>query len=226
MPKKISEELIRNNLISAGYGEVSQFHLNNLESRLMARLDIIQDSRGTAPQLPLPVDGHPTNNGEFALTVNGHRVFTWGSIMNHPVPEKFEVPLCSVKELWDQWHFPHHNETHGQLQPLKNIIPKRDLARGKHRIRHSKAKKVVDCIIKIGVEDQILVHPTTLDEYDALFASAFNELCNRLKLVKFANDRQIDKISYMTVYKDINEFKEKNIDMIVNEDADDYSTGM
>jgi len=190
----------------------------------MARLDSIVDLRNTPVQTQ--VAGQPsTNNGTFDLTVNGHRVFTWGSIMNHPVPENFEIPLCSVKELWDQWHFSHHNSTHGQLQPLKNIIPKRDLAKGKIRTRHSKAKKVVDYITQIGEEDLMLVFPTTLDEHDLFFAQSYNELCNRFKLVCFANGRQIDKISYMTVYKDINKFKETNTEIIDNEDGDDYSNG-
>lgn len=191
----------------------------------MTRLDSLQSHMNS--NITTSNNSTTNNNSSegqtFNLTVNGQRVFTWGSILNHPVPENFEIPLCSVKELCDQWHFTYYHDIHGQLQPLKNIIPKRDLSKGKNRTRFSKAKKVVDYIWRVGEEDLMLVEPTTLLEHDAFFASAYNEVCNRFKLVRYANSRQIDSISYMTVYKDIIEIKDIDFDDDV--EADRFSNG-
>ena len=77
--------------------------------------------------------------------------------------------------------------------------------------------------MKIGVEDLMLVEPTTLNDHDLFFTKAYTEVCNRLKLVRFANSRQIEKISYMTVYKDIMEINKKtNIEIDPHSNDDDF----
>lgn len=106
LPADISEHFVRNH----GYGQpvpVTEVRLTELISTLEQRLvGTFQSYIEGIPHINLNNSATVNTNSNVPITENSsiYPVFIWGSKW-HPVPENFQFLRCTVKTMWDLWHF-------------------------------------------------------------------------------------------------------------------------
>lgn len=163
---------------------------NKFEQRIAATYDALTPQQNIATAIE--------QEGEF-LTWN------WGGRMCQMVPEGFRMPECSVKSLWDLWHFGHRQERIAPYKKLKgyNFVVKTDAS------ELSKARRVIAEIYKMCVEkgsivgnnvDKADVYVSGLDvlSSDSIFDAAFELLTSRL--YKSTHNHRLGDLRYNYVY--------------------------
>jgi hypothetical protein len=135
LPADISEHLVRNH----GYGQsvpdtevrLTQL-ISILEQRLVGFLQSyiermlhinINNSATVNTNSSVPATEDPLLYPEEQKILYSILVFIWASKW-HPVPENFQFPRCTVKTMWDLWHFvgdiPVRNVERESLKQLQN----------------------------------------------------------------------------------------------------------
>jgi hypothetical protein len=143
--------------------------------------------------------------GQTDVPAQTFMTWTWGGRI-HMVPEGFTMPECSVKALWDLWHFG-HSERH--IQPYKHLKGF-DLLTRAGRSDLSKARAVVASIYTVALQKELSVGASShtslsesiscgsVSDSNALFNAAFTALVEVL-YPKRSTDR-VGEIRFNTVY--------------------------
>lgn len=138
--------------------------------------------------------------------------WTWGGRVMQMVPEGFRMPECSVKDLWDLWHFGHIQNRIGPFKRLRahNFVVKTD------NCELSKARSVIN---ELHTELKLLkkipaTHENKVADYvsgcsfvesDALFTRAYEELAK--KIFKNVEKHRIGDLRFNYVYNLVCKYK-------------------
>ncbi len=109
-------------------------------------------------------------NSAIIIAPDGSQLFTWGGKF-HTIPDDFKMPKCTVKEIWDKWHFVHCHSRYGNIAPLHKIDSRFDLIDEKEKVAYSKAGFVVDQVVTYGKTklNLVLANPPNLLSYEEFF---------------------------------------------------------
>lgn len=165
-----------------------------LENKFEQRIAQTYDSLAPQQNIVSAIE----QEGEFST-------WNWGGRMCQMVPEGFRMPECSVKSLWDLWHFGHRQERIAPYKKLKgyNFVVKSDAS------ELSKARRVIAEIYKMCTENGSIVgenvgkadvYVSCLDvlSSDSLFDDAFELLTSRL--FKTTHNHRLGDLRYNYVY--------------------------
>lgn len=191
---------------------LESFSINGSVPVTMEAMKVVVDSRISQMEARLlqcysmPQPSVAENTSEANNSQLGHLFDTWswgGRIQM--VPEGFSMPECSVKALWDLWHFGHRER---RIQPYK-FLRGWNLSTNNDRSELSKGRAVIQamyhCAISMGI-----VHNTTLPdmsewvsslstgESDALFDRAYAKLVS--DIYPNRSNLRIGELRFNTLY--------------------------
>lgn len=126
----------------------------------------------------------------------------------HAVPENYQFPSTSVKDLWDLWLY---GNVTSNIAPFRFIDPKLDLAKT-WRVRHSRAKHVMMLLFSKCSCSVSEIVAKTRGETDLLFEEALAAILGTNNAGEESNAMAVDagrvfQLSYATVYNKIREKK-------------------
>ncbi len=200
LPKRLKDDLLQNFAINGAVPVTMDAMREMIDSRFSQMEALLRSGTGTQAA-PVPA-GAP---GQATVPAQTFSTWTWGGRI-HMVPEGFAMPECSVKTLWDLWHFGHCER---RIQPYKHLKGF-DLLTRAGRSELSKARAVVTSIYIVAIEKGLRVGASSharlsecvssgsVSDSDTLFNAAFTALVGLLYPNR-STDR-VGEIRFNTVY--------------------------
>eukprot|EP01034_Spumella_vulgaris_P035606 gene35606-43904_t len=102
LPKMLRTDLLENFEVN-GALPLTQDDLSRQLDNIAARLEESIEKRLSAVRTITAPEAAPSAGTPIATFTH----WTWGGRVMQMVPEGFRMPECSVKDLWDLWHFGH-----------------------------------------------------------------------------------------------------------------------
>jgi hypothetical protein len=164
-------------------------------------LDAIIQQQRAVPNLSHS-NGIQSNSGGDVPT-NLNKSHYWGGRF-HCVPDGFEMPIITVKQLWDYWMI---GNKALDIVSLRFVVACYDFPRAIDRTNFSKAYKVMEALLKIcrdngdGSLNDILKLP--LQQSDNIFEKSYKQLISYDDTCK----RRYSEYKYTYVYRLILEGK-------------------
>lgn len=147
-----------------------------------------------------------TTNGA-TLQLSSNYPHYWNN-SHHAVPQNYEFPSTSVKDLWDLWFY---GNASMNIAPLRFVKAKFDLNKA-WRVRHTRAKYVMVKLLGKCSYSVAEIAMKSRGEADTIFETAMTSLMNASPSIigKECDDMfvaRLFQLSYSTVYKKINEMR-------------------
>lgn len=185
---------ISDNFTIQGMVPVTQSHFDQFRREMLAEVREIRNQPSHLAQ--------EESNRETELTSeDGFQWFSWGGSF-HVVPQGFRFRSMSVKQIWDYWHY---GDRVNRISPYKRIEPGRDLLIKSDRKVFSKAKKVVNSIMKRGISVLNIteqVHSATTLNH--IFNVGYNSLIDDIDHNSEQSQiRRYGEISFTTIYNSL-----------------------
>lgn len=210
LPKMLRTDLLENFEVN-GALPLTQDDLSRQLDNIAARLEESIEKRLSAVRTITAPEAAPSAGTPIATFTH----WTWGGRVMQMVPEGFRMPECSVKDLWDLWHFGHVQNRIGPYKRLRahNFVVKTDTC------ELSKARAVVNEIHAQCIELNLIPTPhenkvgdyvsaCTLVDSDALFTKAYESLS--AKIFKNVEKHRIGELRFNYVYNLVRKYH-KNV---------------
>lgn len=210
LPKMLRTDLLENFEVN-GALPLTQDDLSRQLDNIAARLEESIEKRLSAVRTITAPEATPSAGTPIATFTH----WTWGGRVMQMVPEGFRMPECSVKDLWDLWHFGHVQNRIGPYKRLRahNFVVKTDTC------ELSKARAVVNEIHAQCIELNLIPTPhenkvgdyvsaCTLVDSDALFTKAYESLS--AKIFKNVEKHRIGELRFNYVYNLVRKYH-KNV---------------
>lgn len=201
LPKALRREILDNFQVD-GALPLTQVDLDRSLDAIVVRLEDSIDRRFNSQKVaetPAVVEPPPLP------AVGDFDSWTWGGRVGQFFPPTFRMPECTVKCLWDLWHFGHKQQ---RIRPYK-LLKSFNLHVFADRSELSKARGVISALHDIGVEQGLIpivpgkqphdyVSVCTLAASDGIFQAAYEALAARIFTA--ADKHRLGELRFNYVY--------------------------